>query len=78
MWGCVLVADNDDGLSFRSGEGEQFKTIANGADISCIGMQEIDGPIFRLVPVVAEGPRYFELQCPVAFDEQIRCALCNR
>jgi len=60
-WWCVLVSDDDDCLSLRNAKAEQPKTIAKSADISFVGMQEVDGPILRLLSVVAERARYLEL-----------------
>jgi hypothetical protein len=76
LWWGVLVTNHDRGLAFRAIVFLQLEAVADKADVALVWVEEIDGPILGLVPVVTEWTSEFELESPPAWDQQVRRSLC--
>src|SRR5712692_3193713 len=71
----VLIANDYRCFTFGAAKLLQLETVSDKADVSLVGVEEVDGPILCLVPVVSKRTREFELEPPPAGDQKVRRSL---
>jgi hypothetical protein len=70
-----VTTDDNDGCALRHLQGSQIQRVADGAYVTRIRVEEVHRPVLRLLVIVAEGPRDFDLDRPVPRDQKIGRAL---